>query len=516
MAYAAIREMGRLRFLAARLNARRPLPLLGALQMAALSQLLDARRPAATVVDQAVAAARRLPEALGNRFSAGFINATLRRFERERDALLAAAGSDPEATFNHPAWWIEAVRQAWPGEWQQVLTASLVQAPLTLRINPRFDYGAGAGAVADGASHAAASRYLDVAQLPHRAVGESALVLERAVPVDRIPGFAEGSFTVQDAGAQLAAALLAPRTGERILDACAAPGGKTTHLAAACRLPGAGHRPGSATHRADAGEPCPRTAAEPRALAAARRGAVVRTADARRRPETGGTASHSTASCWMRPAARRASSADIPTCRGIANVAIIATLAAQQRLLLQALWPLLRPGGTLLYVTCSIFPEEGEAVIAAFCSHQADCVRQSISTSWLDGQSTLYAIVANQHRRARARWILLRVTEQADFEPAFFPGGAGLRGAADLDAAGAVQWHDPSGAGTAGCIASGRPGPAFRRFRPLAHRDAAGRGQPRSRALLPDRGARRARPLVLVRRDTWSRRRSNGGCPIMR
>ena len=74
-----------------------PLPLLGALQMAALSQLLDARRPAATVIDQAVAAARRLPEALGNRFSAGFINATLRRFEREREALLAAAGSDPEA-----------------------------------------------------------------------------------------------------------------------------------------------------------------------------------------------------------------------------------------------------------------------------------------------------------------------------------------------------------------------------------------------------------------------------------
>ncbi len=388
MAYAAIREMGRLRFLAARLNARRPLPLLGALQMAALSQLLDARRPAATVVDQAVAAARRLPEALGNRFSAGFINATLRRFERERDALLAAAGSDPEATFNHPAWWIEAVRQAWPGEWQQVLTASLVQAPLTLRINPRFDYGAGAGAVADGASHAAASRYLDVAQLPHRAVGESALVLERAVPVDRIPGFAEGSFTVQDAGAQLAAALLAPRTGERILDACAAPGGKTTHLLqlADCQVLAIDQDPqriervraNLARERLPSHELWPPPGW----------GAVVRTADARRPGDWWDREPFDRilldAPCSASGIVRR--HPDVPWHRKRGD---IATLAAQQRLLLQALWPLLRPGGTLLYVTCSIFPEEGEAVIAAFCSHQADCVRQPVSTSWLDGQATL-------------------------------------------------------------------------------------------------------------------------------
>ena len=174
MAYAALRQMGRLRFLAARLNARRPAPLLGTLQLAALSQLLDGRRAPAVVIDQAVAAARRLPEELGNRFSAGFVNATLRRFERERDALLAAAAKHPEAIHNHPAWWIAAVRKSWPQQWQQVLAASLVQAPLTLRINPRFDYGQ-----ADGSEVAeAASRWLDQAQLPHRRVGEWALVLE--------------------------------------------------------------------------------------------------------------------------------------------------------------------------------------------------------------------------------------------------------------------------------------------------------------------------------------------------
>ena len=384
MAYAALRQMGRLRFLAARLNARRPAPLLGTLQLAALSQLLDGRRAPAVVIDQAVAAARRLPEELGNRFSAGFVNATLRRFERERDALLAAAAKHPEAIHNHPAWWIAAVRKSWPQQWQQVLAASLVQAPLTLRINPRFDYGQ-----ADGSEVAeAASRWLDQAQLPHRRVGEWALVLERAVPVAKIPGFAAGAFTVQDAGAQLAAPLLRPQAGARILDACAAPGGKTTHLLqiADCRVLAIDQDPQRAgrirenlqRERLPLGEQWPPAAW----------GAVVQVADARRPQDwwDGQAFDHVLldAPCSAAGIVRR--HPDVPWHRQRGD---IATLAAQQQALLQALWPLLRPGGTLLYVTCSIFPEEGEAVIAAFCSHQADCVRQPASTSWLNGQTTL-------------------------------------------------------------------------------------------------------------------------------
>ena len=383
MAYAAMRQMGLLRFLAARLNARRPAPLLGALQMAALSQLLDGRRPAAVVIDQAVAAARRLPEDLGNRFSAGFLNATLRRFEREREALLAAAARHPEAARNHPGWWIAAVRKAWPQAWQQVLAASLVQAPLTLRINPRFDYGAGGDT-----SLAAAGSYLAQAGLPHRAVGASALVLERAVPVARIPGFAEGSFTVQDAGAQIAAPMLDPRPGERILDACAAPGGKTTHLLqlADCRvlaidqdpLRAARIRENLARERLPIHETWPPTGW----------GAVVRVADACRPAEWWDGEPFDKilvdAPCSASGIVRR--HPDVPWHRQRGD---IATLAARQEALLRALWPLLRPGGTLLYVTCSIFPEEGEAVMAAFCSHQADCIRQPASTSWLNGQTTL-------------------------------------------------------------------------------------------------------------------------------
>lgn len=381
MAYAAMRQMGRLRFLAGRLNARRPAPLLGALQMAALSQLLDGRRPTAVVIDQAVAAARRLPEELGNRFSAGFINATLRRFDRERQPLLAAAAGNLEAAHNHPAWWIAAVRKTWPRQWQQILAASQAQAPLTLRINPRFDYGA-------GDTHAGASRLLADAGLAHRAMGPSALVLERAVPVSRIPRFDEGSFTVQDAGAQIAAPLLGPRAGERILDACAAPGGKTTHLLqlADCRVlaleldaqRAERIRQNLTRERLPIHEHWPPPGW----------GAVVRAADARRPQDWWDGEPFDRilldAPCSASGIVRR--HPDVPWHRQRGD---IATFAAQQQSLLQALWPLLRPGGTLLYVTCSIFPEEGEAVIAAFCSHQVDCIRQPASTSWLNGQTTL-------------------------------------------------------------------------------------------------------------------------------
>jgi 16S rRNA (cytosine967-C5)-methyltransferase len=393
MGYSAMRAMGTLQFLASRLNSRKPAPLLGALQLAALAQLLDGRRAAAIVIDQSVAAARRLPEDLGNRFSAGFINATLRRFERERSSLLAQSATDLQARFNHPAWWIEAVRRAWPDDWQHVLAASLVHAPLTLRVNRRTaaQYLTEVGAAWGGpASHFAdaVSRQLAAAKMPNRRVGEAALVLERAVSVQQIPGFAEGAVTVQDAGAQLAAPLLRPAAGDRILDACAAPGGKTTHLLqlADCEVLAIDQdvlRTGR-IHENLQRERLPVHRDWPPPAW----GAVVRAGDATR-PQTwwDGQAFDRIlldAPCSASGIVRR--HPDVPWHRRRRD---IATLAGRQRSMLQALWPLLRPGGTLLYVTCSIFPEEGEAVIAAFCSHQADCVRESVSASWSDGQPIL-------------------------------------------------------------------------------------------------------------------------------
>src|SRR5690606_33174076 len=208
MAFGAMRRLGTLHFLARRLNSRPPAPLLAALQAAALAELLEARRPPPVVIDQAVAAARALPEGLGNRFSAGFLNATLRRFTREREALLAAAASDIEARHEQPAWWIDAVKAAWPRQWEAILAVSLSHAPLVLRVNRRRAVG---DPVASQDPVAAASRRLADAGLPNRRVGAEALVLDRAVPIERIPGFADGDFTVQDAGAQLAAPLLAPQ-----------------------------------------------------------------------------------------------------------------------------------------------------------------------------------------------------------------------------------------------------------------------------------------------------------------
>ena len=373
MAYGTMRRYGLLRWVAGRLNSKRPLPLLGALQVAGLAQLLDGRRAPAVVIDQAVAAAHRLPDGLGNRFSAGFVNATLRRFERERDRLFEAADRDPEARHGHPAWWIERVRAACPDDWAGVLARSLTHAPLTMRVNRRR------GSVAE------ASARLSVAGIAHRRVGEEALVLDDALPVERIPGVADGALTVQDVGAQLAAQILRPAAGERILDACAAPGGKTTHLlqradCAVLALDVDARRIGRIGENL-AREGLPQQPDWP----PAGWGACVRVADA------------ADPSAWWdgQPFDRILLDApcsasgivrrhpDVPWHRQRRD---LATFAERQRVLLEALWPLLKPGGTLLYVTCSIFPEEGEGVISAFCSQRADLVRQAVTASWSDGQ----------------------------------------------------------------------------------------------------------------------------------
>jgi 16S rRNA (cytosine967-C5)-methyltransferase len=366
MAYHAVRRLGRLQALAARLNARRPLPRMAALQLVALAQLDEPIRPAAIVVDQAVAAARSLSRGPGGG-AAGFLNATLRRFVREADALRAAIADDPVARWDHPDWWLARLQAAYPGRWQAIAEAGATQAPLVLRVNRRRT-----------TPERAAARLAE-AGLASRRVGPEALALERAVPVEALPGFAEGEVSVQDAGAQLAAHLLDVAPGQRVLDACAAPGGKAAHLLELADLDllaidsDPARCPRIDATLARLGLPAPPGRAE------------VRVADAARPQDWWDGRPFDRilldAPCSASGIVRRH-----PDVRWLRRRGDIATLAIRQLALLRALWPLLRPGGKLLYVTCSVFPDEGEAVVQRFVSACTDCVRLPLDWLWPDGR----------------------------------------------------------------------------------------------------------------------------------
>ena len=349
-----MRELARL------VNSRPPPPRLAALQWVSLAQLVDPLRADAVVVDQAVAAARLEPGAAA---VAGFLNATLRRFVRERDALLERARRNEEARWNFPRWWIAQLRAEHPQAWQAILAAGNAPPPMTLRVNRRRasvdDYLALLARAGRGA----------------RRVGPQALVLEQPCAVDALPGWQDGLVTVQDAGAQLAAPLLDPQPGDRVLDACAGPGGKTTHLLelADCRVTAL-----------DVGEARLRPVRENLArLGLGQPGgpghpAQVLAGDARRPDDWWDGEPFDRmlvdAPCTASGIVRRH-----PDIRWLRRRSDLATLSRRQSEILVALWPLLRSGGRLLFVTCSVFRAEGESVIAHFLATTGDARRLPLS-----------------------------------------------------------------------------------------------------------------------------------------
>jgi 16S rRNA (cytosine967-C5)-methyltransferase len=354
LAFHTLRQLGTCEALVARLADRAPPPPLRALMSAALALLVapdapGASYPAHTVVDQAVQAAR-----ADRRWQrqAGFLNACLRRYLREAEALRALVARDPLAQWNHPLWWIERLRSDHPERWESILRANNRPGPMTLRVNRRrTDRQALAQALAD----------MDVASHP---VGDDGLELARPLPVEQIPGFADGSCSVQDEAAQMAAPLLldglsgGPRP--RLLDACAAPGGKTAHL----------------LERADAdllaldidAQRCTRITDNLQRLGLV---AEVRCADAARPADWWDGRPFDAilldAPCTASGIVRRH-----PDVRWLRRDSDVDALARTQRALLDALWPLLRPGGRLVYATCSVFRAEGSEQAEAFLQRHTD------------------------------------------------------------------------------------------------------------------------------------------------
>jgi 16S rRNA (cytosine967-C5)-methyltransferase len=311
-----------------------------------LYQLTAMRIPAHAAVAATVGAVR----VLERPHAAGLLNATLRRFQRESDALLAQVADDESARWLLPHWLLARLQQAWPRHWQAIVDAGNSRAPMTLRVNllrgTRADYAA---ALADAGIAAK-----PLAQL------EAALQLDHPLPTERLPGFAEGKVSVQDASAQFAAQLLGAAPGERILDACAAPGGKTAHLI---------ERTGGAAQ-------VTALDADPERMQTLRRNlerlglhaeTVVGDAAGDHWQDGPYRRILLDAPCSATGVIRRH-----PDIKWLRRDADIDALAATQRAMLDNLWPHLLPGGYLLYATCSLLPEENEAQVRAFLQRHAD------------------------------------------------------------------------------------------------------------------------------------------------
>jgi 16S rRNA (cytosine967-C5)-methyltransferase len=344
IAYRAMRQLGRSDILLGMMTSKAPEPamLAGLLECAlALLDPPEGSEPpyeAFTVVDQAVGAAAAHPDFA---HAKAMVNAVLRRFLREREQLLGAALRDQVAQWNYPQWWIDSVRSAYPDDWQAILAAGNRQPPLTLRVNRRRT---------DVESYV---KTLAAAGMRAEQVGPSAVRLAQAVNVAQIPGFADGLVSVQDAGAQLAAPLLDLHNGMRVLDACAAPGGKSGHI-----------------------------------LETADVDLTALDADARRLARVDQNLQRLGLSATVKAGAAESTDwwdgrqydrilADVPcTASGIvrrhpdirwlrrkSDTHQLATLSGK---ILDNLWQMLRPDGKLLFVTCSLWPQESEAQAAAF------------------------------------------------------------------------------------------------------------------------------------------------------
>lgn len=352
LSFEVLRQLGVANAIARLLAPRRPAPLVDALLCSAIALALPGRAQPYepfTLVNQSVEAAKRTA---GTRGQAAFLNACLRRLLREPEAWLARVQDDPVARWNYPLWWIRRLQRDHPADWQTILEAGQHAAPMDLRVNR--------GRI----SVAQYQAQLELAGIAGVALGGAALRLERPRPVRELPGFDAGLVSVQSATAQRAAPLLLDgleAAAPRVLDACAAPGGKTAHLL----------------------EHCPQAQVTALELDAARAGRIrenlarlgleaeVRVADAGD-PASWWQGERCDAILLDAPCSASGIVRRHPDVRWLRREGDVTRLAGEQDRLLAALWPLLAEGGRLLYVTCSVFRQEGSERIDAFLARNSD------------------------------------------------------------------------------------------------------------------------------------------------
>ncbi len=331
------------------------------LLLVSLYQLQYSKALPHTVVDQAVSASRSLVHGKGMQ---GLVNAVLRNFIRQRDSLLKKAAENEVGRYSHPQWWIDKLRWQYPQNFQAILEADNKRPPMTLRVNQRK-------------TSVETYRKLLAEKTMHTELLDSgALQLSQPVMVESLPGFAEGLVTVQDAGAQFAAAFLDVHDGMRVLDACAAPGGKSTHLLELADI--------SLTVLDN----------DSARLAQVQQNLARLNVTAERL--LCGDASHPDE--WWDGQSYDRILADVPcsasgvVCRHpdikwLRRESDLVKFAASQQAILNALWKILSRNGKLLYVTCSIFAEENTMQIEKFLKHHPDACPLPLSgAAMVDGQ----------------------------------------------------------------------------------------------------------------------------------
>lgn len=362
LCFGTMRELFRLKVIAAKLL-QKPFQErdyeLQALLLVGLWQLRHSRIPAHAALNETVNAT----EALNHGWARKLINAVLRRYQREADQLDASLADEPQFRWNHPQWMISKLQHNWPEQWQEILAANDQQAPMTLRVNKRL------------LTLESAQEELQAAGIqahPGR-FADSALTLEQAVDVRRIPGFEQGRFSVQDEAAQLAAGLLDAKAGQRVLDACAAPGGKLCHLLEAT--------PGLQDVVAVELEPARAQRISDNLM---RLGLELEcrllTADASSDSWWDGQPFDRIlidAPCSGTGVIRRH-----PDIKLLRRGEDINALAQVQLGILANLWQMLAPGGRLVYATCSVFSQENERIIERFLRQESDAYAIRIEADW--------------------------------------------------------------------------------------------------------------------------------------